>query len=112
MCAAWRRRPLSYQWLLMLFSYQCHECGQWGPPSFACRSYQWFLVLFSLRPGRYLIISAQRLPTALCMRARIYSSRCDQGALQKSGLRSFFHFSRHCLPIPAHVGSQGVMSVM
>ncbi len=61
-------------------------------------AHQWFLIEFSLRPGRNLAISAHWLPTSLCSLAKMYSSRQTQGSLQMSGLRSFFHFSRHCLP--------------
>lgn len=47
------------------------------------------LMLFSLRPGRYLAISAHWFPTSQCARARMYSSRLTHGSLLMSGLRSF-----------------------
>lgn len=41
----------------------------------------------------------------LCSRARMYSSRLFQGSLKMSGRRSFFHFSRHCLPARRRMGA-------
>ena len=61
--------------------------------------FQWFLMELSVRPGRYLAISAQRLPKVLWARNKIHSSCSLQSYFLISGFKWLCHRSLHCLPI-------------
>ena len=54
------------------------------------------LIELSVRPGRSLAISAQRLPRRRCARRMISSSSADHASLQIEGLRWLCQRSRHC----------------
>lgn len=66
---------------------------------FFIEEFQWFFIELSVLPLRCLAISAQRLPTTLCAKYRMYSSMSDHSLLVMSGLRWLCHLSLHCLPV-------------
>mmetsp|Transcript_37680 Transcript_37680/g.117897 ORF Transcript_37680/g.117897 Transcript_37680/m.117897 type:complete len:532 (+) Transcript_37680:2095-3690(+) len=61
--------------------------------------FQRFFTMFSVRPGRSLAISHQRLPKICCASKMMVSSSSVHGALEMLGSRWLNHRSRHCLPM-------------
>eukprot|EP00964_Phaeocystis_antarctica_P006952 scaffold3756_cov60-Phaeocystis_antarctica.AAC.2 len=57
-----------------------------------------FLIALSVRPGKSLTISDQRVPSSCTFRMMAASSSTDQSDLSTSGLRWLCHRSRHCFP--------------
>ena len=58
-----------------------------------------FLTAFSVRPGRILEISHQRLPKCFCASNKTRSSSPDQSPRLMTGSKWLNQRSRHCLPI-------------
>ena len=61
--------------------------------------FQWFLDALSVRPGRYLAMSAHLLPNLLCSSSSIRSSSSVHASLRMSWSRWLCQRSRHCLPV-------------
>lgn len=60
--------------------------------------FQWFFMLLSVRPAKYLEISAHLLPWHECSKNKIHSSSWLHYPLLIVGSRWLNHLSRHCLP--------------
>ena len=72
-------------------------CAMFSPRRSA--EFQWFLTALSVRPGRYLAMSAHLLPNSSWSCMSLRSSSSDQADLLMSWSRWLCQRSRHCLPV-------------
>ena len=93
-CTRRRRRVFSPE----VFGSSCSSTRLRRRSSFRSIEFHRFLIALSVRPGKSLTISDQRVPSSATLRMIAASSSADHSDLFTSGLRWLCHRSRHCFP--------------